>query len=72
MEAKTKNQSLGDIRIAGIEALMQHLGVVGMIRFLQYGEKGHGDYSKDRHRWLGNPNLNEIENEIEKMKKNEL
>jgi hypothetical protein len=28
---------------------IQKLGVVGMIRFLQYYDKGHGDYSRERH-----------------------
>ncbi|NOZ63056.1 MAG: hypothetical protein GXO74_15505 [Calditrichaeota bacterium] len=69
MEAKAKKQTLQEIRIAGIEALGQNLGVVGMIRFLQYGDKGHGDYSKERHTWLGNPDFKEIANEIEKIRK---
>ena len=63
-EAKT----LGEIRIAGIEALVQHLGVVGAIRFLQYEDRGHGNYSRDRHRWLGEPDLNKIADEIEMRK----
>jgi len=64
-EAKT----LGEIRLAGIEALVQHLGVVGAIRFLQYEEQGYGDYSRDRHRWLGDVSLDQIADEIEKMRK---
>ena len=69
MEMKPINQTLEEIRIAGIEALEQQLGVVGMVRFLQYGEKGHGDYSQERHTWLGNPDLETIVDEIKKMKK---
>ncbi len=61
--------TLREIRIAGIEVLAQQLGVVGMIRFLQYEDKGHGDYSKERHRWLGDPDLQQIANEIEKLRK---
>ncbi len=68
MEAKIKNQTLEEIRITGINALTQHLGIVGMIRFLRYGEKGSGNYSKDRHSWLGNPKIETIVEEIKKMK----
>ena len=64
-----ENKTLQEIRYLGLEALLQHLGVVGMIRFLQYQEKGYGDYSKERHNWLGNPEIDEIAEEIKKLKK---
>lgn len=69
METNTKNRTLSEIRIAGIEVLSKKLGVVDMIRFLQYGETGYGDYSKDRHSWLGNPSIDQVINDIENMKK---
>jgi hypothetical protein len=47
-----QTMSLEQIRIAGMEALARELGIVGMVRFLQQFETGHGDYSKDRHKWL--------------------
>ncbi len=68
---KSNNLTLKEIRITGIEALKKHLGVVGMIRFLQYEDKGHGNYSKERHIWLGNPNLKTIVDEIEQTKTKE-
>ncbi len=68
---KSNNLTLKEIRITGIEALKKHLGVVGMIRFLQYEDKGHGNYSKERHNWLGNPNLKTIVDEIEQTKTKE-
>jgi hypothetical protein len=34
-----------------IEALCKGLGVVGLIRFMQQFDKGHGDYVKDRQDW---------------------
>ncbi len=64
-----ENKTLQEIRYLGLEALLQHLEVVGMIRFLQYQEKGYGDYSKERHNWLGNPEIDEIAEEIKKLKK---
>ena len=55
-----QTMSLEQIRIAGMEALVRELGIVGMVRFLQQFETGHGDYSKDRHTWLDNQDLNTI------------
>lgn len=69
MELKVSNMTPKEIRLAGLDVLLKNLGVVGMIRFLQDMDKGHGDYTKDRHNWLGNPDLSEIEAEIDKMNK---
>ena len=35
------------IREKGLEPLRQHLGVVGMVRFLQQAELGGGNYTSD-------------------------
>ena len=48
------------IRAAGMAALSRELGVVGMIRFMQQFEMGQGDYSKDRHEWLDQYNVDDI------------
>ena len=69
MTKKEDIKTLGEIRIAGIQALFKRLGVVGAIRFLQYQEKGYGDYTKERHQWLGEPDLDQIAQELTKMKK---
>ncbi|HKY54199.1 MAG TPA: hypothetical protein VJM08_07840 [Anaerolineales bacterium] len=58
MNAQT--MSLEQIRIAGMEALTRELGIVGMIRFLQQFETGHGDYSKDRHKWLDDQDMDTV------------
>jgi len=55
-----QTMSLEQIRIAGMEALVRELGIVGMVRFLQQFEMGYGDYSKDRHEWLDNQDLDII------------
>ncbi len=47
-----KPVTLEEIRTMGLEALARELGPVGVIRFLQQFESGHGDYSKERHQWL--------------------
>jgi len=44
-----QTMSLEQIRVAGMEALARELGIVGIVRFLQQFEMGHGNYSKDRH-----------------------
>ena len=58
MNAQT--MSLEQIRIAGMEVLARELGIIGMVRFLQQFETGHGDYSKDRHKWLDDQDLDTI------------
>ncbi len=55
-----QTMSLEQIRIAGMEALARELGVVGMVRFLQQFETGHGDYAKDRHSWLDDQDLETV------------
>ncbi|GAB4545827.1 MAG: hypothetical protein Fur002_20280 [Anaerolineales bacterium] len=67
MNAQT--MSLEQIRIAGMEALARELGVVGMVRFLQQFETGHGDYSKDRHQWLDDQDLDTIVKRIQERRK---
>jgi len=67
MNAQT--MSLEQIRVAGMEALARELGIVGMIRFLQQFETGHGDYSKDRHEWLDDQDLDAIVKRIQERRK---
>ncbi len=66
MNAQT--MSLEQIRIAGMEALARELGIVGMVRFLQQFETGHGDYSKDRHQWLDGQDLDTIVKRIQEKR----
>ena len=68
METKASELTMEEIRSAGLNALFENLGVVGMVRFLQYTDKGQGDYTKERDAWLGNPDMDEIAREIKKMK----
>ena len=56
------------IREKGLEALRQHLGVVGMVRFLQQTDLGRGNYTEERQQWLGNTDLSEIVQKIQKAK----
>lgn len=56
------------IRVAGMKALSRELGVVGMIRFMQQFEMGHGDYSKDRHKWLDQYSVDDIAKMVREKK----
>jgi hypothetical protein len=62
---KSELETPEQIRIAGLRALHQALGLVGMIRFLQHYETGSGDYSKDRHAWLDQWTLDDIRRDLE-------
>ena len=37
-----------EIRTIGIKALKEALGYVGMVRFIQQYDRGHGDYTKEK------------------------
>jgi len=68
----TQTMSLEEIRITGMEALARELGIVGMIRFLQQFETGHGNYSKDRHKWLDNQTMDAVINRIQDRKQSRI
>ena len=54
----TKTQQ--EIVRLGYQALINSLGVVDSIRFIQYFSQGQGDYTKERHQWLDNTSLEEL------------
>ncbi len=61
--------TLDQVRQLGITALSQQLGMVGMIRFLQQSETGWGDYTKEREKWSGNPDLKDLFEAIQRSEK---
>ncbi len=62
--------TLGELRRAGIDALVKALGPVGMARFLQQFNPGQGDYTAERDRIVGNPTVDEVMDELESQRKN--
>jgi hypothetical protein len=60
--------TLEQIRLTGLKALSRDLGPVGLARFLQQFETGHGDYTTERHRWLGEPTVQYLAQEIERQR----
>ena len=57
--------TLSQIREKGVEVLRQQLGVVGMVRFLQQTELGWGNYTEERHQWLGDTDIDEVAQKIQ-------
>ena len=55
------HRTLNDIRRDGLQALRQCLARVDMIRFLQQFETGQGDYASQRHEWVDQTTLDDIE-----------
>ena len=55
------HRTLNDIRREGLQALRQRLGRADMIRFLQQFETGQGDYARQRHQWVDQTTLDDIE-----------
>ena len=53
-----------ELRRVGIDALVKALGPVGMARFLQQFDPGHGDYTAQRYAILGNPTVDELMDEV--------
>ena len=49
-----------EIRQAGLEALLRALGPEGMARFLRQFEMHIGDYTAERHEWLGAPDVDTV------------
>jgi len=53
-------RDLGTIRRMGIEALTEKLGPVGMVEFIRQFDSGYDDYTKERHEWLDDIDIETI------------
>ena len=53
-----------ELRRAGLKALVDALGPVDAVRFMQQFESGDGDYTAERHKILGNPSLDDVLHEL--------
>lgn len=65
----TQTMTQEEVRKKGIKALHKELGPVGMMRFMQQFETGHGDYTKERHEILDNMDIDTIVKDIKKHRK---
>ena len=59
---------LAELRKQGYQALVDSLGVVGMLRFLQQLEVGSGDYTTERHQWLDELTLADFQSYVKQKK----
>lgn len=57
-----------EIREAALAAVARELGPVGLARFLNLYETGHGDYSAEREAILGDPTVDELFDEIRRRR----
>jgi len=62
---RASTMTLEQVRLTGLRALYRDLGPVGLVRFLQQFETGYGDYTAERHRWLSEPTVQELAQEIQ-------
>ena len=60
----TRAMTLEQIRVRGLKALSDELGPVGLVRFLQQFETGAGDYTSERHGWLGELTVDSVAQEL--------
>jgi hypothetical protein len=67
MKADTLNPV--ELRAAGYKALADTLGPLGMAKFLRQFDQGHGDYTRDRKKWLRDQSVQTIAKRIRARKK---
>jgi hypothetical protein len=60
-----QTMTLEQIREKGLAILRQHLGIVGIVRFLHQSEMGWGNYTEERYQWLGDPDLKELAKKVQ-------
>jgi hypothetical protein len=56
----------------GYQALVDTLGVVDTIRFIQHFSPGQGDYTKERNEWLGQISLEDIFTSMKQRREDDL
>ncbi len=64
MAMNVTTMSLEQIKMTGMHVLFEHLGPIGMIRFLQQSETGWGDYTQERAEWLGQDSVKNLAEKI--------
>ena len=60
--------TLEQIREAEYRVLLQELGPVNLVRFLQQFETGYGDYTQERREWLDQYTIKEIAQDIQRRR----
>ena len=65
---KTQNQIVAQ----GYKALVDSLGVVDAIRFVQHFNPGEGNYTVERYQWLDKKSLDDVLGDLEQLNKDDL
>ena len=65
---KTQNEIIEQ----GYKALVDSLGVVDAIRFIQHFSPGEGNYTAERHQWLEQKSLDDVLGDIGQLDKDNL
>ena len=56
----------------GYQALVDSLGVVDALRFIQHFSPGQGNYTRERHQWLDKKSLSEVFAEMKQRREDYL
>lgn len=56
-----------EIIVQGYKALVDSLGIVDAIKFVQYYSPGKGDYTRERHQWLDKKSLDDVFTQIKQF-----
>ena len=65
---KTQNEIIEQ----GYKALVDSLGVVDAIRFIQHFSPGEGNYTEERHQWLQRKSLDDVLENIGQLSKDDI
>ena len=68
MSEEVRLLSLPELRKRGFEALVRELGPANALRFLHLFDAGRGDYTRDREQWLGGFTIEQVDDEIRRLK----
>jgi hypothetical protein len=68
MISQTTVKDMNRIRKLGIEALNEKLGPLGTVEFMRQFDSGYGDYTQERHNWQDELTIEDISNEMKKIK----
>jgi hypothetical protein len=60
-----ENMTDEDLERHAFEILRRELGLDGLARFIRLNRAGSGDYTRDRHEWLGDTTIQEIMADLE-------
>ncbi len=65
----TKQTPINQVRERGNRALLEKLGPVDYLRFLRDLGTGAGDYTRQRHRWLGKLTIDDLDRLVSARRK---